>query len=53
MGFFPKEGVDETFSMGHQLRKRKRLSLRKEEKENDRKDQQELNILQNYFSHKL
>ena len=39
MGFFPKEGVDETVSIGHQLRKCKRLSSRKEEKENDRKDQ--------------
>ena len=26
MGFFPKEGVDETFSIDHQLRKCKRLS---------------------------
>ena len=38
MGFFPKEGVDETFSREHQLRKWKWLSFHKKEKKNDRRN---------------
>ena len=53
MGFFPKEGVDETFSIEYQLRKCKRLSLHKEEKKNDRKNKKELNILYKYFKRRL
>ena len=47
MGFFPKEGVNETFSTEHQLREYKRLSLHKEEKKSDRKKKKkkELNVL--------
>ena len=37
MGFFPKEGVNETFSIEYQLREYKRLFLHKEEKKSDRK----------------
>ena len=55
MGFFPKEGVNETFSTEHQLREYKRLSLHKEEKKSDRKKKKkkELNVLNKYFSHKI
>ena len=47
MVFFPKEGVDLTFSIEHQLQRCKWLSVRvcKEEKKNHRKKQKELNIL--------
>ena len=38
MGLFPKEGVDETFSIEHHLRKFKSLSLHKEKKKNDREN---------------
>ena len=54
MGFFPKEGVNETFSTEHQLREYKQLSLQKEEKKSDRKKKKkELNVVNKYFSHKI
>ena len=56
MGFFPKEGVDENFSIENQLRACKQLSLHKEEKKNDRKNKnkkKELNILNKYLSHRI
>ena len=51
MGLFLKEGVDETFSIEHHLRKFKSLSLHKEKKKNDRKNKKELNILYKYQGH--
>lgn len=45
MDFFPKEDVEKTFSIEHHLQTCKRLSLRKEEKKNDRKNKKGLNIL--------
>ena len=46
ISFFPKEGVDETLSIELQLWRCKRLSLHKEEKKNDRKNEKKkLNIL--------
>ena len=42
IGFFPKEGVDEALSIELQLWRCKRLSLHKEEKKNDRKNEKKI-----------